>query len=407
MKKSGKILIILMLSVSVILSALALAACNEPTVYSITYILGGGTNHPDNPDTYTSESALITLKDPTHDSKFFLCWEEGKTIPSGSKGDKIFTAFWSDVEPTEGLSYTEVDGGYSVSAGSAINEETIAIPARYNGLPVKEIVSQGFTECRELTEIIIPDSVTSIGGYAFYDCNNLASASLPDSVISLGKSVFENCNNLTAVLIGNGVTSIEERAFYKCSGLESITLGNSITKIGDYAFYNANKLTSIILPDTTESIGDNAFVACSSLTNITIPESMLTIGKNAFFGLSNLTSITLPDGIEIIAESAFDACPNLTVYAEATSCPEGWDTNWNPSARPVVWNCTLSPDKTYVSSFTKTEDNIENFEANIICPPCRAGYTFVEWRTAATTVAAADIDTVSVGTVLFAVWTKN
>ena len=62
--------------------------------YDITYELNGGTNHADNPATYTIESPAITLQDPTRDGYTFTGWEEGNTIESGSTGDKTFTAQW-------------------------------------------------------------------------------------------------------------------------------------------------------------------------------------------------------------------------------------------------------------------------------------------------------------------------
>ncbi len=71
------------------------------------------------------------------------------------------------------------------------------------------------------------------------------------------------------------------------------------------------------LPVTSISIG--AFSECSSLTSVT------------FGGNSQITSI---------GDSAFSYCSNLTIYAEADSQPSGWDSNWNPSTRTVVWGYT-------------------------------------------------------------------
>ena len=60
---------------------------------------------------------------------------------------------------------------------------------------------------------VLPDGVTSIGGYAFYDCKSLTSITIPDSV-----------------------TRIEEDAFCWCTSLTSITIPNSVTRIGEWAF---------------------------------------------------------------------------------------------------------------------------------------------------------------------------
>ncbi|MGE5493851.1 MAG: InlB B-repeat-containing protein, partial [Burkholderiales bacterium] len=70
----------------------------EAIVYNITYVMNGGTNHPDNPTTYTVEKLPITLKDPTRDGYTFDGWTPTNTIPNGSTGDKTFTANWKAIE---------------------------------------------------------------------------------------------------------------------------------------------------------------------------------------------------------------------------------------------------------------------------------------------------------------------
>ena len=141
---------------------------------------------------------------------------------------------------------------------------------------------------------------------------------------------------------GKNVTSIGEKAFYDCTSLTSITIGDSVTSIGNSAFAGCKSLTSITIGDNVTSIGNEMFRQCESLTSITIPNSITSIGNVAFSGCTNLTSITIPDSVTSIGERAFDWCTSLTIYCEATSQPDGWDTNWNFSNYPVVWNCNNS-----------------------------------------------------------------
>ena len=174
------------------------------------------------------------------------------------------------------------------------------------------IRSNAFYGCSSLTNIIIPESVTSIGDYAFYDCSNLTSITIPDSVTSIGSHAFRNCSSLTSINIPDKVTSIGASAFYDCSNLTSITIPDSVTSIGSHAFRNCSSLTSINIPDKVTSIGASAFSGCSSLTSITIPESVTSIGDYAFYDCSSLTSIEIPDSVTSIGDGAFDDCSNLT-----------------------------------------------------------------------------------------------
>ena len=100
----------------------------------------------------------------------------------------------------------------------------------------KIVPSNILSSCSNITEIEIPDSVTSIGNYAFRGCSGLTSVVIPDSVTSIGDCAFDGCSGLTSVTIGNSVTSIGEGAFHECSSLTSITIPDSVTSIGDSAF---------------------------------------------------------------------------------------------------------------------------------------------------------------------------
>lgn len=75
---------------------------------------------------------------------------------------------------------------------------------------------------KTVSEIIIPDYVTSIGNYAFRDCSGLTSVTIPNSVTSIGSYAFDNCSGLTSVTIGNGVTSISHYAFNGCDRLRTV-----------------------------------------------------------------------------------------------------------------------------------------------------------------------------------------
>lgn len=117
---------------------------------------------------------------------------------------------------------------------------------------VTSIGSSAFEGCTSLTSVTILNSVTSIGGGAFASCTSLQKVIVSDiaawCAISFGndyanplfyaKHLFsDEETEITNLVIPEGVTSIGKYAFTYCSGLTSITIPNSVTSIGGSAFY--------------------------------------------------------------------------------------------------------------------------------------------------------------------------
>ena len=82
--------------------------------------------------------------------------------------------------------------------------KTVTIPAEFEGLPVTEIGENAFNSCKNLTEVIIPESVTTIGQSAFWGCTSLESVTIPESVTEIGKDIFKKCSALKEVKGYNG-----------------------------------------------------------------------------------------------------------------------------------------------------------------------------------------------------------
>ena len=161
------------------------------------------------------------------------------------------------------------------------------------------------------SDVVIPDSVTSIGYKAFKECTSLTSVTISDSVTQIGFGAFDSCSNLTSVTIPDSVISIESYAFRGCFRLESVVIPNSVTKIADWTFHGCRFLTSVTIPDSVTEIGNYAFSSCMDLTTINIPDSVTSIGEYAFENCFALMSIVIPDSVTNINEGAFCNCSSL------------------------------------------------------------------------------------------------
>lgn len=197
---------------------------------------------------------------------------------------------------------------------------------------LEEIGAYSFYKCSSLTDITLPESVTSIGYWAFYDCNLLADISLPESVMSIGHHAFRGCS-CVSFTIPKSVTSIGEAAFAHCNSLNSLVVeeGNTTydSRNGCNAVIETSSNTLVaacsatVIPEDVTSIGEAAFEGCSSITHITLPERVTSIGDWAFAYCCNLTDITLPKSVMSIGKYAFRQCDILSnVYCHANNMPE-------------------------------------------------------------------------------------
>lgn len=205
----------------------------------------------------------------------------------------------------------------------------VVIPEAIEGYEVKWISSYAFSSCKNITEITMPDSVTSIGGSAFEGCASLAEITIPDSVTEIGSSAFSGCTSLSKVDLPKKLTTIEAYTFSGCSSLESIVIPDGVTAIGTLSEYEniyysssfsgCTSLKEIVIPDSVTAIGDSAFSGCTSLTEIVIPDSVTGIWWRAFSGCTSLESITIGSGVESLDDEWIASCrrlENITVSPE-------------------------------------------------------------------------------------------
>lgn len=216
-----------------------------------------------------------------------------------------------------------------------------------------------------VTELPIPSGTTEVKQYAFYGCTSLTDVVLTDSVTSIGVSAFKSCPNLKSVTFGAGMTKMEKDRFDStiekicyagtidgwvqidfedgqcnplCCGadlyigeelVDELTIPSTTANIKQYAFYGCGSIKKVIVSSSTtigksafescpslESaniagiIGEAAFRGCKKLQTATVSGSI--VGKYAFISCTVLSEVSIGDDVEKIESEAFKACTALT-----------------------------------------------------------------------------------------------
>lgn len=219
----------------------------------------------------------------------------------------------------------------------------LVIPDSIDNAVVTSIGEKAFAESNQFESITIPDSIGSIGEGAF-DCredlskvyinslenwckidfkdsgsqpmcnfadlyingNLLTDLTVPDSITSINNYTFSGCTSITSVTLPNCITKICDDAFSFCDNLEKVEFGHELKSIGNYAFAYTS-LKNITIPDSVTYIGDYAF-SCCSFESIVIPDSLTSVNDYAFSYCNKLKTVIIPDSVTKIGYSAFDEC---------------------------------------------------------------------------------------------------
>ncbi|MDE5792334.1 MAG: leucine-rich repeat domain-containing protein, partial [Oscillospiraceae bacterium] len=257
------------------------------------------------------------------------------------------------------------DFNYSLKSDGTIeifctnqNITSAEIPSEIDGHKVSTIGKNCFSNCASMTEVSIPDTVTSLEDYAFQGCSSLTEIYLPASVSQIGDYVFDTTENMTkfevdsenksyqssdgvlydkaggtllkypeskpdihyAVLdtcqniadwafIGaiyletidlKQVKTIGEDAFYYCVALREITIPEGITELTGAVFGCCAELQQVILPSSLKAIGDKCFYSCITLQNINLPAGLQKIGAYAFCHCTDLQSLLIPEKLTTV-----------------------------------------------------------------------------------------------------------
>jgi hypothetical protein len=224
---------------------------------------------------------------------------------------------------------------------------------------VKEVGIQAFMSCRELESIHIPPTVISIKYRALEGCTNLKAFHISDLSawcdlgldtsfngfpVDIRWDMYLNGELLTEVKIPDGVTSVGN--FICNKSITKVIIPDGVTEIRDIAFNRCTNLTDISLPESLNIIGAAAFLLCTDLVNITLPESLTVIGLNAFSECQSLKEINIPDKITKLESGTFSGCTSL----EKITFGKGFNTYSNKDNE--VFKNTLSLNEIYFKSPT-------------------------------------------------------
>lgn len=213
-----------------------------------------------------------------------------------------------------------------------------------------------YIDGKQITDLVIPETIDSIGDYTFNCWRTITSVTFPKSLKKIGREAFAECRGLESVTMSESIEKIEAGAFNLCSNLAwvdypsleklfeieyggdyasplssasllyingkkvyDITVPESVTSIKDYTFYNSKALESIKITDGVTSIGNFAFYG-SSLNNVELPNSLISIGNDAF-GRAGLKNIELPNSLISIGNGAFSGAglKNISIPNSVTT----------------------------------------------------------------------------------------
>ncbi len=176
----------------------------------------------------------------------------------------------------------------------------------------------------DLTKDTAFANVVRIETLAFKNNSRITEVVIPNTVTSIADATFSNCSNLKKCTLSENLTELPDALFLACAKLTTVNIPAGLTKVGNNVFNNCRALGNITLPNTVSHIGDAAFSQCKGFSTFTFPTSLQNLGQNAFDGCSNLTAFTntLPTGVTVIKPYTFHDCKALTAITVSNAVVE-------------------------------------------------------------------------------------
>lgn len=223
-----------------------------------------------------------------------------------------------------------------------------------SGATAEEIPNEMFRRSNFyfLHSIKLPQGIKTIGDYAFYESDIEGDIVIPNTVESIGRHAFD-LTKINSVSMGDNIKEVNEYAFSGCFFLENANWPATLPTIPEYCFYVCFNLRTFEIPEGITEIGMRAFHSCR-LFNVRIPSTIKRIYYDAFWDTAT-DQIVIPENAEVNWH-AFGHCNNL-VYAEwPTSFNDAYDRGYNNGTSGVVEECPKLKD-VYFKSPTKVTYN--------------------------------------------------
>ncbi len=183
------------------------------------------------------------------------------------------------------------------------NSNVVEVPSQIEGKAVSTLGDELFWYMKDITSVILPESLEYIGARVFQSCTSLAEITIPDTVAEIGDACFLGCSSLTKINVPANLVYVGAFAFDETpwvtqyDGCTSIILGGRV-----FYKYLADE-AKVVIPDGIVCISDNAFDG-KSLSFVKISDSVAFVGDYAFYNCKNLKELKLPSEIYYIGENS-------------------------------------------------------------------------------------------------------
>jgi hypothetical protein len=198
---------------------------------------------------------------------------------------------------------------------------------------ITRIGKWGMAGLESLEDLVLPQSLQIIDDHAFV-LGNITDLIIPDNVHTIGNGAFAQINNLRSVVFGSGLVTLGSTglfasgAFVANPQLTEVTFtGNNLKTVGYFSFAETG-IRNIVIPNSVTLIGGSAFKGCVDLETVILPTSLIEMECEVFSGTS-LKSVIMPLSVQYLCCSIFYMSYDVHVYAEATHPQAYWNKEWN------------------------------------------------------------------------------